>query len=387
MKRSTDRILTTHTGSLPRPPDLLQILEGRDQREARAQPEYAPRVEAAVKESVRKQIEVGIDIPNDGEMGRVAFSWYATERMTGFDGPGRSVMQRVEAQMFPEFYESMSVTPMLSLPSCNGPITWRGPEYIQQDIATLKAALAGLSPTEVFMPAVSPGQIWLNFPNDYYPSDEAFVMAAAEALRNEYKAIVDAGFVLQLDDPGLAMGWNRAEFADRSLDDYRKVLSQHVEAINYALQGIPADRVRLHTCWGNQELPHVRDIPLAEIVDILYGVNAEGLSVEGSNPRHEHEWSVFKDHPLPDGKVLLPGVIDSVTNFVEHPDLVAERIIRFANVVGKENVIADTDCGFGTAVRNVPRVHPSIVWAKLETLAEGARRASERLWARSAVAV
>jgi 5-methyltetrahydropteroyltriglutamate--homocysteine methyltransferase len=183
------------------------------------------------------------------------------------------------------------------------------------------------------------------------------------------------------------MGWNRLEFADKSLPEYRRVVEQHVEAINHALAGIPSDRVRLHTCWGNQELPHVRDIPLAEIIDILYGVNADGLSVEASNPRHAHEWSVFKDHPLPDGKVLLPGVIDSVTNFVEHPDLVAERIVRFAEVVGKENVIATTDCGFGTSVRSQPRVHPTVVWAKLRSLVDGAQRASERLWSRSAVGV
>ncbi|MBV9133555.1 MAG: cobalamin-independent methionine synthase II family protein [Chloroflexi bacterium] len=384
MRRSIDRILTTHTGSLPRPPELRHILEGRDQREARAQTDYAPRVKEAVTEAVRNQAQIGLDVITDGEMGRVAFSWYATERLTGFDGPPRSVMQRVEARMFPEFYDSLA-TPQLGLPACNGPIRWRGPEYIQQDITALRAALEGTAVTEAFMPAVSPGQIWLNFPNDHYSGDEAFVMAAAEALRNEYRAIVDAGFILQLDDPGLAMGWNRAEFADRSIADYRKVVWQHVEAINYALEGIPADRVRLHTCWGNQELPHVRDIPLAEIIDILYRVNAEGLSVEASNPRHAHEWSVFKEHPLPDGKVLLPGVIDSVTNFVEHPDLVAERIVRFADIVGKENVIADTDCGFGTAVRMQPRVHPTIVWAKLQSLVEGAHRASERLWARTAV--
>jgi 5-methyltetrahydropteroyltriglutamate--homocysteine methyltransferase len=386
MQRSNERILTTHTGSLPRPPELREILEGRDQREARAQPEYAPRVEDAVRQAVRTQAQIGLDVINDGEMGRVAFSWYVTERLSGFDGPRRSVMQRVEQQMFPEFYASMSVAG-LELPACNAPITWRGPEYIQQDIATLRAASSGAEAVELFMPAVSPAQIWLNFGNDYYPSDEAFVMAVAEALRNEYRAIVDAGFVLQLDDPGLAMGWNRLEFADKSLDDYRRVVEQHVEAINYALEGIPADRVRLHTCWGNQELPHVRDIPLAAIIDILYRVKAEGLSVEASNPRHAHEWSVFKDHPLPDGKVLLPGVIDSVTNFVEHPDLVAERIVRFAGVVGKENVIADTDCGFGTAVRMQPRVHPTVVVAKLQSLVEGAHRASERLWARTTVAI
>jgi 5-methyltetrahydropteroyltriglutamate--homocysteine methyltransferase len=380
VKRSSERILTTHTGSLPRPPELVEILLGRDQREARAQPDYERRVADAVARAVRRQTDAGLDIVTDGEMGRVAFSWYATERLSGFDGPRRSVMQRVEPTLLPEFYESMPAV-AFDLPACNGPISWRGPAYIQQDIANLKAALQGSSPEEVFMPAVSPGQIWLNFGNDYYPSDEAFVMAAAEALHHEYQAIVDAGFILQIDDPGLAMGWNRLEFADSTIAQYRKVVEQHVEAINHALEGIPADRVRLHTCWGNQELPHIRDIPLAGIIDILYQVKAEGISVEGSNPRHEHEWGVFKDHPLPEGKVLLPGVIDSVTNFVEHPDLVAERITRFASVVGKENVIATTDCGFGTAVRGTPRVHPSIAWAKLKTLTEGARRASDRLWA------
>jgi 5-methyltetrahydropteroyltriglutamate--homocysteine methyltransferase len=393
MQRSTERILTTHTGSLPRPPQLLELLDGHDQREARAHPDYERLVTDAVGQAVRDQAAAGIDVLTDGEMGRVAFSWYATERLSGFDGPRRSVMERVEPLLFPEFYAALG-TPPLDLPACSGPITWHGPDYIQQDIANLKAAVLGLrqaqpqrTVAEVFMPAVSPGQIWLNFPNDHYPSDEAFVMAAAEALRNEYRAIVDAGFVLQLDDPGLAMGWNRLEFKDKSFDDYRGVVEQHVEAINFAIAGLPAERIRLHTCWGNAELPHVRDIPLVEIIDILYRVNAQGLSVEGSNPRHAHEWSVFEEHPLPEGKVLIPGVIDSVTNFVEHPDVVAERIVRFANVVGKENVVASTDCGFGTAARARPRVHPTIAWAKLETLAEGARRASQRLWTRASLAV
>jgi 5-methyltetrahydropteroyltriglutamate--homocysteine methyltransferase len=317
-------------------------------------------------------------------MGRVAFSWYATERLTGFDGPRRSVMQRVESELlFPEYYASMN-TPALSLPACNGPITWRGPDLVRRDISRFNAALEGVTVTEAFMPAVSPAQIWLNFPNDYYPSDEAFVMAAADALRNEYREIVEAGFVLQLDDPGLAMGWNRLEFAEKTFDDYRKVLSQHVQAINHAIEGLPADRIRLHLCWGNGEAPHVRDIPLAEIIDILYGVRAQGLSIEGANPRHEHEWRVFEEHPLPDGKILFPGVIDSVTNFVEHPDLVAERIMRFASVVGMENVVASTDCGFGTSARSTGRVHPTVVWAKLKSLAEGAQRASDKLWARTA---
>lgn len=380
MHGGTGRILTTHTGSLPRPAELLEILEGRDQRAARAHPEYEPRVREAVAQVVRKQADVGLDIVSDGEMGRVSFSQYATERLTGFDGPRRSNMQeRVEPLLIPEFYAAFPLAPM-ELPACNGPITWRGPRFIEQDIARLEAALDGFAPTDVFLPAVSPGQIWLNFPNDFYPSDEAFITAAAEALHHEYKAIVDAGFMLQLDDPGLAMGWNRIEFADKTVDDYRHVVAQHVEAINHALDGIPADRVRLHVCWGNQEWPHVRDIPLATIIDLLYRVHAHGLSIEASNPRHAHEWRVFAEHPLPAGRVLFPGVIDTLTNIVEHPDLVAERIERFATIVGKQNVIASTDCGFGTSARSQPRVHPSIAWAKLEVLVEGARRASERLY-------
>ena len=252
MKRSTERILTTHTGSLPRPPELLEILEGHDQREARAHPDYAPRVQAAVKRAVEQQTQAGIDIPTDGEMGRVAFSWYATERLTGFDGPPRSVMQRVEQDLFPEFYAAVSVVG-LNLPACNGPITWRGPEYIDQDIANLKAAMQGVAAEEVFMPAVSPGQLWLNFGNDYYPNDEAFIMAAADALRNEYRAIVDAGFVLQLDDPGLAMGWNRVQFGQRLAGRVPQNPSNTTSRRSIRVAGHSADRVRLHTCWGNSE--------------------------------------------------------------------------------------------------------------------------------------
>jgi 5-methyltetrahydropteroyltriglutamate--homocysteine methyltransferase len=381
MKRSTDRTLTTHAGSLPRPREVLDLVEGRDQREVLATPGADRVIGEAVKAVVRKQIQTGIDVPTDGEMGRVGFSSYATERLTGFDGERRPMQPQVEMGLFPEFYAEMALSPLrLQFPACNGPIAWRGPEFIQRDIATLKAALEDVAPAEVFMPAVSPGQIWLNFHNEFYPSDEAFVFAAADALANEYRAIVDAGFILQLDDPGLAMGWNRAGFAERTLEDYQKVVAQHVEAINHALTGIPADRVRLHVCWGNNESPHMRDVPLAALVDLLFGVHADGLSVEGANPRHGHEWRVFEDHPLPDGKVLIPGVIDTVTNFVEHPDLVAERIVRYATVVGKENVIAGTDCGFGTFARSQPRVHPTIVWAKLQTLVEGAHRASQQLW-------
>jgi 5-methyltetrahydropteroyltriglutamate--homocysteine methyltransferase len=381
VKRSTDRILTTHAGSLPRPREVLELVEGRDQREVLAREGAAELIAQAIKSAVQKQVDVGIDMPSDGEMGRVGFSAYVTERLTGFEGEPRPMSGQVERSLFPEFYAQPGFGPTgLQFPTCNGPITWRGPEFIQRDIATFQGALGSVSPVEAFMPAVSPGQIWLNFQNDYYPSDEAFIFAAAAALSNEYRAIVDAGFVLQLDDPGLAMGWNRGEFADKTFDEYRRVVAQHIEAINVALNGIPPERVRLHVCWGNGEWPHVRDVPLAEIVDLLFQANAQALYVEGANPRHGHEWRVFEQHRLPEGKVLIPGVIDTVTNFVEHPDLVADRIVRYAQVVGKENVIAGTDCGFGTIDRSQPRVHPTIAWAKLQSLAEGARRADELLW-------
>jgi len=378
VQRSHERILTTHAGSLPRPAEILELVEGRDQRDV----PFDERIAEAVRAVVRRQVSLGIDIPSDGEMGRVGFSSYATERLTGFDGEARPMTGQVERSMFPEFYaEAMSgPAPGVRWPACNGPITWRGPEFVRRDIATLRAALDDLEPTEVFMPAVSPGQIWLNFPNEYYPSDEAYVMAAADALGNEYREIVAAGFVLQLDDPGLPMGWNRGEFADRTFDDYRTVVAQHVAAINHALHGVPRDRVRLHVCWGNGEWPHVRDVPLSEIIGELLRVNAGALYVEGANPRHGHEWAVFRDLDLPKDTVLIPGVIDTVTNFVEHPDLVAERIVRYAQVVGRENVIAGTDCGFGTIARSKPRVHPTIAWAKLESLVEGAKRASAQLW-------
>jgi 5-methyltetrahydropteroyltriglutamate--homocysteine methyltransferase len=358
---------------------LVQMVEGHDQREIRTHPGFMSQVQAAVAEVVHKQAAIGIDVLSDGEMSKVAFSAYVTERVTGFDGPPRPPAPQIESRLFPEYYQTL---PPLgpSFRACNGPITWRGDAYVQQDIATLKAALSGVSATEVFLPAVSPGQIWFNFPNDYYPTDEAYIYAVADALKHEYRAIVEAGFLLQLDSPELAMAWNRAEFAEQTFADYRQFVAHHIAAINYALEGIPADRVRLHLCWGNGERPHVRDCPIAEFVDIIYTVHAQALSFEGANPRHAHEWKIFKDHPLPEDKLIIPGVIDSLTNVVEHPELVAERIGRYAEIVGKERVIAGTDCGFSTGVRAQPRVHPTVAWAKLQALAEGATLATQQLW-------
>ena len=230
------------------------------------------------------------------------------------------------------------------------------------------------------MPSVSPGQVCFNFPNDYYRTDEAYIFAVADAMKHEYKKVVDAGFLLQLDSPDLALWWGRREFAEKSFGEYRVVVEQHVAAINHALQGIPSDRVRLHLCWGNAERPHVRDVPIAEIIDVVYRANVGAILFEGANPRHAHEWKIFKEHPVPDGTIIIPGVIDTLTNFVEHPELVAERIERYANIVGRQNVIAGTDCGFSTRVRSKPRVHPTIAWSKLQALAAGAQLASERLW-------
>jgi 5-methyltetrahydropteroyltriglutamate--homocysteine methyltransferase len=383
MQRSTARILTTHTGSLPRPAALVQMVEGHDQREVRAHPGFTSQVHAAVAAVVRQQADVGIDVLTDGEMSKVAFSAYVTERVTGFDGPPRPLAAQIEPRLFPEYYQALPPAGP-GFRACNGPITWRGDAYVQQDIATLQAALHGVTPTEVFLPAVSPGQIWFNFPNDYYPTDEAYIYAVADALKHEYRAIVEAGFLLQLDSPELAMAWNRMEFAEKTFADYRQFVAHHVAAINYALEGIPADRVRLHLCWGNGERPHVRDCPIAEFIDIIYTVQAEAISFEGANPRHAHEWKIFKDHPLPAGKLIIPGVIDSLTNVVEHPELVAERIGRYAELVGKENVIAGTDCGFSTGVRAQPRVHPTVAWAKLQALAEGAQLATQQLWGTAA---
>jgi 5-methyltetrahydropteroyltriglutamate--homocysteine methyltransferase len=378
VKRSTERILTTHTGSLPRPPDLARIAEDRDQRSLRDDPAFEGQVKDAVADVVSKQARAGIDVLNDGEVSKRGFTHYITERVTGFDGQPRPQPPFREMAMFPEFYGA-TMPFVQGGPPCTGPITWCGDESVKRDIANLTAALRTVPSEEAFMSAVSPGQVWFNFPNDYYPSDEAYVLALSDAMRNEYRAIVGAGFVLQLDGPELAMSWGRPEFADKTFKDYRKFVALHIEAINHALEGIPPDRVRMHVCWGNSERPHVHDIPLAEIIDTVYRAKVGALVVEGANPRHGHEWKTFKEHPLPEGMIIIPGVVDTLTNFVEHPELIAQRIDRLANIVGGENVIAGTDCGFSTNVRAQPRVHPTVAWAKLQSLAEGAKLASKAL--------
>jgi 5-methyltetrahydropteroyltriglutamate--homocysteine methyltransferase len=390
MKRSTDRILTTHVGSLVRPPGLVELMRAKENGQPYDQQELAARVRSSVREVVHKQIETGVDIPSDGEYGKPSFSGYVNERLSGFErrprDPNESPLLNWgrDRQLFREFYEeydratgSASGYPVV----CTGPITYQGQAAVQSDIATFKAALAGVNPAEAFIPAVAPGTIELQRRNTYYPTDETYLFAIAEAMREEYRAIVDAGFVLQLDDPRVVTQYGMPDPAP-SIADYRKFAELRVEAINHALAGIPSDRVRYHLCWGSWHGPHVTDVPLKDIVDIVLRVRADAYSVEAANPRHEHEWQVWEDVKLPDGKILIPGVVAHTTNLVEHPELIAWRITTYARLVGRENVIAGTDCGFSQGAFT-PRVHHSIMWAKLQALAEGAELATKQLWSRT----
>jgi 5-methyltetrahydropteroyltriglutamate--homocysteine methyltransferase len=390
MKRSTDRILTTHVGSLVRPPGLVELMRAKENGQPYDQQELTARVQSSVREVVQKQVETRVDIISDGEYGKPSFSGYVNERLSGFErrprDPNESPLLNWgrDRQLFREFYEeydratgSASGYPVV----CTGPIAYQGQAAVQSDIATFKAALTGVSPEEAFIPAVAPGTIELQRRNTYYPTDEAYLFAIAEAMREEYRAIVDAGFILQLDDPRVVTQYGMPDPAP-SIADYRKFAELRVEAINHALAGIPSDRVRYHLCWGSWHGPHVTDVPLKDIVDIVLRVHADAYSVEAANPRHEHEWQVWEDVKLPDGKILIPGVVAHTTNLVEHPELIAWRITTYARLVGRENVIAGTDCGFSQGAFT-PRVHHSIMWAKLQALAEGAALATRQLWARA----
>jgi 5-methyltetrahydropteroyltriglutamate--homocysteine methyltransferase len=377
MKRSTERILTTHTGSLPRPADLTATLEALDAGTTPNPEVFNARVRRAVAEIVRKQVEAGVDIVSDGEQGKVGYSTYVKHRLTGFEGQS-TVPVRADWADFPEA-AARYIRATGSRPSCNGPITWKDRRAVQQDIANLKAALSEAHPEEAFMTAASPGVIAHFLRNEYYPSRDAYLAHLTDIMKEEYDAIVQAGFVLQLDCPDLGMGRHLA-FPDLSTRDFVKIAEANVEALNHALRDIPPDRMRLHLCWGNYEGPHHRDIPLKEIIGVVLKARPQAISFEGANPRHEHEWTVFRDVRLPEGKVIIPGVLDSTTNFIEHPELVAQRIVRYAELVGKENVVAGSDCGFGTFARSNYQVEPEIVWAKLQAMAEGAQLASQELW-------
>ena len=375
MKRSTKRILTTHTGSLARPPELLQMLLAREEGQSVDPGVFDAAVQRAVTEKVKRQVETGITIVNDGEQSKVSFATYVRERLHGFGGADEPRPVGLEAREFPE-YAARRATPYRR-PACNTPIAWKDFSAVEKDIANLKAATSGLPVEEVFMTAVSPGTLANFFPNRYYPTREAYLEAVSEVMKREYEAIVQAGFLLQLDCPDLAL--RSTWFPDLSIPEFRTVVAQNIEALNAATRDIPAEHVRMHVCWGAGEGPHNHDVPLRDIVDVLLTGRPAALSIVGANGRHEHEWKVWQDVQLPAGKVLIPGVIDSTTNIVEHPEVVAERIVRYANVLGRENVIAGVDCGFGTNART-DQVDSEIAWAKLQALVEGAELATRALW-------
>ncbi|ETX04623.1 cobalamin-independent methionine synthase II family protein [Candidatus Entotheonella palauensis] len=378
MKRSNDRILTMHAGSLARPPDLRQMVVAKSNGEPYDETALAARLRSAVAEVVQQQVAVNLDSINDGEFSKVSFTSYARERLSGHEPrvaqPGE-VLARIYGRDYPEFPEYFEGRGNLGGREviCTGPLHYIGQAALQTDIDNFKAALQGVEDREPFLPAVAPGTIEHWMENVHYPSDEAFLYAIADAMHEEYKAIVDAGFLLQIDDPDLADAWQIHPEMD--VLAYRKFAELRIEALNYALRDIPEESVRFHMCWGSYHGPHLYDIPLIDIVDLILKVKAVGYSIEASNPRHDHEWQVWQDVKLPDGKVLIPGVVGHASDFVEHPELIAERLLKYAGIVGRENVIAGTDCGLGTRVG-----HPKIAWAKFEALAQGAQIASTRLW-------
>jgi 5-methyltetrahydropteroyltriglutamate--homocysteine methyltransferase len=394
MKRSTERILTTHVGSLIRPPRLLELVRAKENGDPAGAREYDQCLRDSVAEAVRRQAQVGIDVVNDGEFGKsTSWSLYALKRVSGFEQrpvqPGANPFARgADRERFKEFYAELeggndrawsNVTRTEAV--CVGPVKYIGLGELQHDIDNLKAALQSVKVEEAFLPVAAPSSAIPDRKNEYYRNEEELVVALAEALRTEYRAIVDAGFLLQVDDARAAVTYDRM-VPPASFDDYYRWVGRHVEVLNHALEGIPEDRIRYHVCWGSWPGPHTTDVPLRKIVDLILKVRAGAYLIEAANPRHEHEWRVWKDVKLPDGKILAPGVVSHGTNVVEHPELVAERIVRFAGVVGRENVIASTDCGFSQEQFN-RRVHPSIMWAKLEAMAEGARIASDELWGRA----
>jgi 5-methyltetrahydropteroyltriglutamate--homocysteine methyltransferase len=380
MKTSRDRILTTHVGSLPRPPALREILLKKDQGEPYDKAELARLGRQAVVDIVRRQVAVGVDIVNDGEMSKPGYSTYIADRLTGFAGH-EPAKPRLDTRDHPDFlaaYERMTGVNTARRAVCVGPIAWQDREAVTQDIDNLRSALGETPATEGFMTAASPGLVPVFQTNRYYPSYEAYVEAIAAAMREEYEAIANAGFVLQLDCPDLAMA-HHTTFQELSEADFLKRAAFHVEVLNNALRNVPADRSRIHICWGNYEGPHDHDIAFAKVAPILVKAKPQALVVEAANPRHAHEWAVWQETKLPDDKILIPGVLDTSTNYVEHPELVAERICRFADIVGRERVIAGTDCGFGTFA-GFGKLAPDISFKKLAAMAQGAEIASKRLW-------
>jgi 5-methyltetrahydropteroyltriglutamate--homocysteine methyltransferase len=384
MKRSTHRILTTHAGRLDGPPDLRaaagELMSGRSSNlEA-----LKPKIQAGMTEIVRRQADAGIDVISDGELGKLGFGFaYYGKRLAGLGTrkikPGEAGWMGQgsgERAEFADFYKELGfMPPATERAICNGPISYIGQQEVTNDVNLFKAALkeSGAKPEEAFMCVLAPGWLEHFFYNEYYKTDEEYLFALADAMKHEYKAIVDGGFILQLDDPALPDTYDMI-VPTPSVEEYRKFAAVRVDALNQALSGLPEDRVRFHCCWGSWHGPHTHDLPLKHIVDLMLRVKAGAYSVEAANPRHEHEWKVWRDVKLPEGKILIPGVVSHASNVVEHPELVADRIVLYAGLVGRENVIAGTDCGLGF------RVHPQIAWAKLKALAEGAALASKQLW-------
>src|SRR5579872_6275180 len=383
MKRSTDRILTTHTGSLPRTPRVVELLLAEQQNPGARRTELEQAVREAVAGVVRKQVACGLGIVNDGEQGRTDYTVHVLNRLTGFEGPSTPPLGTGDEE-FPELAGLLKqfASPFQNRPACSGDVAWKDWPAAAADIARAKHAMSGAKAEEFFMTSPSPGQIARYLKNKHYETEEAYVYALANVMRREYKAIVDAGFVLQLDCPDLAM-LRHTVYLDKSLADFRKIIAVNVAALNRAVADIPADRLRMHVCWGSTMAPHHTDVPLRDIIDIVLSAKPMAVSFPAANARHEHEWKIWREVKLPAGKMIIPGVIDSTVNTVEHPEVVADRILNFANVVGRENVIAGVDCGFGTFAGRV-QVDTKIVWLKLQSLAEGARLASAQLWAKAA---
>jgi 5-methyltetrahydropteroyltriglutamate--homocysteine methyltransferase len=380
MQRSSERFLTTHTGSLPRPDDLIRMMYAKEEGVPVDPAALAARIRSAVAEVVGKQAAAGIDLVNDGEMSKPSYATYIKDRLDGFGGTGNTFVYQDLAE-FPKLAQRVFGDPGRSrrkTPACNAPISVRDQDAPRVDADNLKAALAGVKAAGGFMSAASPGVISLFFRNEHYKDFEAYIYAIAEAMRHEYETVAKAGLVLQIDCPDLAMG-RHIQYADLDLAGFRKRAALHVAALNHALANIPAEQLRIHLCWGNYEGPHHRDVPLAEVIDIAFNAKPAAISLEAANPRHAHEWTLFETVKLPDGKVLIPGVIESKSNFIEHPDLIAQRIARYARLVGSENVIAGSDCGFGTWVGQAA-VDPDVVYAKFKAMAEGAALASREFW-------
>jgi 5-methyltetrahydropteroyltriglutamate--homocysteine methyltransferase len=381
---ASDRILTTHVGSLPRPKPMLDLIIAREQGQAVDGGAYDRQAAAAVDQVVAAQVAAGIDIVSDGEMSKPSYTTYVRHRLNGIEPSeaaaekGRQVMVGRDLLEHPDFAERMVGFKSLPFPGCVGPLSYRDRAALERDLAHLGAAVARHKPGAAFMTAPSPGILTRFVINTYYPSEDAYVDALAEVMKVEYEAIVGAGFILQIDCPDLGSARNN-QYRDKTDDEFRRIAERNVAALNAATAAIPPERMRMHVCWGNYEGPHTHDIPLAKIVDICFKARPQALSFEAANPRHEHEWEDLAESGVPDDKVLIPGVIDSTTNFVEHPRLIAQRLLHFADIVGRERVIAGADCGFATVGTGTPIVVPSIVWAKFKALAEGARIATRRV--------